>query len=442
MEDIIKLYVDVVSEYLDAPEIFIRASAYHLVSSLLGRFFHCSSIPGFPKLHFRPNTWFIISSIPGRTRRSTLLNYTNSVYRDTISPYLSETLRKENGEPYGGRELRQVVMDTMIEEGTAEGLLDHFSQTQEIINEYVIVSGEFGAVLTKMNSKDYEVGVSSLLSKLYYGEGGSMRLSQRGKDARGTRYLEEGNYVTMFTGMQEPEYYLSPIMIRQGLLRRIILIYCKSSDIKSWIPPIYRRSSIYRELMDISNKILERMFDYNVQVRSILPSHLIEIDLNPQAQNLINRYAEENDKALSEEETNYRIYMQGFWEHLAKLSALNALSRGNFNPQNNLYITLEDTRSAEKFLKEATQHTRDIITNLSRIDTPIKTAREPLERIFSIISGASDGGIKRSELYRKCNMEGRFLEEMVRTLIAQERVEIILSATGGRPGTYYKVKIQ
>ena len=88
--NLIDEYVDTVSPSLDAPEVFIKASAYHLVSNLLGRFCASASAPGLSGL--RPNAWIIISSIQARGRRSTVANYHNHVYELASRKFYEETM--------------------------------------------------------------------------------------------------------------------------------------------------------------------------------------------------------------------------------------------------------------------------------------------------------------------------------------------------------------
>ena len=440
--DILEEYENLVKRHLDAPEVFIKASAYHLVSSLMGRFFRCPHIPGHPGLGCRPNTWFIISSIPGRTRRSTVANYATSVYKRSLSTFFQETIP----EWANAHEANKKVLDSIIEEGTPEGITDHINISE--LDAYTIMSSEFGAVLTRINTKDSEVGVSSLLSKLYYGEGGSMMLSQRTKTGKefGKRYIPEGLYVTMFAGMQEPHYYLSPIMIRQGLLRRIMLVYADPSDIERWLPPIQTaRGSVYEELFTPVTHIVEKMKEYKDYSQENNPQY-IDTSFHPSAERFINRYSKENDDKLKEEVNNFNIYMQGYWEHLTKISMLHAISRdavrelpGGMGTQ--LVVSKQDCEKAQEFLDRATKYSRDIISNLSRVDVPIQSAQAPLERVFSVISEAGSTGIQRKDLYRKTNMTARGLQEILNTLLLQERIQKdTLQSTGGRCPTIYKVR--
>ena len=437
--DLIEEFKRIVTHYLDAPNIFIEAAAYHTVSSLLGRFFHCSFIPG-GQHGARPNIWFIIASIPGRTRRSTIANYSTYTYRRSLEKFY-KYLKPELTQ----KEAVLKVLDTVIEEGTPEGIMDHIKVTN--LDAYAIMSTEFGAVLSRIGTKDYEMGVSSLFSKLYYGEGGTMMMSQRGKDSAGVRKLPENLFTTMFCGMQEPHLYLTPGMSRQGLLRRILLCYCDPVDIDRWMPPLQdERENIYTDLWNLSEEIFSWMVDFHEKAAQFSP-FLLDITFHPQATNLINSFAQGTDRALEVEVNNINIYRQSFWEHLSKLAMLHAIARSdgvrNVGGEWVAFVTLEDALKAKDFMDRATKHSTEIISNLGSADETIKTSRDPLQRIVQIIRSGGATGILRAELYRKSNMKARQLQEYLTTLIMQERIERVEGqAVGGRPPVYYKIKTE
>ena len=430
MPNILRGYLEVVKENLDAPEIFIEASAYHIVSACLGRFFHCSLIPG-GKLGGRPNVWFVLSSIPGRTRRSTVSNYAQYVYRKSLEKFNVSRFKMDE------KLATKRVFDSIIEEGTPEGIVDHIQATE--LRHYCIVSTEFGSVLQRMGTKDYELGVSTLYSKLYYGESHSMMLSQRGKDKM-NRFLPSGIYVNMFCGMQEANEYITRTMSRQGLLRRIIIVFCSPEEIKDWIPPINSfRENVYHDLWTSSEIIYETMNDI---VEAMGESSISSFDtsFHPKAMKIINTYARENDDALKKKVTDANIYMQSFWEHLAKLSMLEAISEKSFLKEETppkCWVTERHTLTALDFLKRATKHNRDIINNLGKEEEKILQSTVPLERIYQIIKKKPE--VSRAEVYRVCNMNDIRVQSYLRTLVRQERIHEFQKKTGSRYSTFYKV---
>jgi len=441
--NLIDEYVDLVSPHLDAPEMFIRASAYHVVSALLGRFCASASAPGLSGL--RPNAWMIISSIPARGRRSTVANYSNLVYEHALRKFNEKTLN------IGHDEALHRAQESYIESGTQEGIVDHISATD--FRAYYINSTEFGTVLQSMITKEHELGLSSLFSKLYYGEEGVYRLSKRSaeSDEDSVRYLRRGKYVTMFAGLQEPHLYITQGMLKQGLIRRILLIYADKDDFGRWIPPLSdSRAGLRRRLRNFGNKVYERMCDYNEYSKNRtdpnpLISKTFDFDFHPKATDYINDYSYRLDKQLIHNMSNVNTYRQTLWEHLAKYSMVHAIARNNiklidFGNEREAHgiIGIQDVMAAHDFIKNATKHSGQIIGDIGRIDNPVRTETESLERVLNII--LENNYISRSNLYRKTNMLSRKLDEVLKTLMEQEKIDIEVIETSGRNKVFYKVK--
>lgn len=436
--DLIDDYVEIVGRYSDAPKVFIEASAYHNVSALLGRFFRSTNFAGGGDT--RPNIWFIISSVPARTRRSTVAKYSTWIYEKVLQEYYMDTFGLPKDKAFFK------AMSTIIEEGTPEGITDHVEETE--MKTFSIQSTEFGSVLQKMSSKDYQLGISTLLSKMYSGEGGTMMLSGRNRDkpSERIRTLPRGLYVTMFCGMQEPSLFITPTMARQGLLRRIILCFFDVKDIENWHEPLSINSdSIFDELRTLIGEYKERMIQYRDWSQLKRP-YQINATFVPRAMNRINEYAKRDDYELKVESNLYNIYKQSYWEHLAKLSILRSIARDGVKmiaKEHQAIITLGDVEKAQKFLDLATKHSKEIIFNLGRKDEPLKSSRDPLDRVFQLIKETGEEGIKRSDLYRKVNMKAGQMGELIRTLEIQEKIVTkIPESSGGRmPITYMATKV-
>lgn len=429
MSSFIDRYTHTLSEYLDSPDLFIRASGYHIISTLLGRFFW---IPPNPGLYPRANVWFILSSIPGLMRRSALQGYDGYICEKVLYEYLKKTRSKLEHS-----EINERISHSLIEEGTPEGIMDHLSDTELSTWEYDIVSTEFGSVLKRMGGRTYEAGVSSLFSKLYYGEGGSMYLSKRGGGK--PRYIPRGLYVTMFAGMQEPEYYITPMMVRQGLIRRILICFVKPNELKRWNEPL---NLFRKDILPSFDPYIEELIDKMIKYNSIKP---IDTHYHPRVMDKINEVARKNDEALKEKTDDVTIYKQGFWEQLAKLSVLEALSRDGvtiLGDKKVLFVNENDLSKAKKFLDKATKHSEDIITGLGAVAEPLRTAERPLERVYRLIVSAGKEGIYRKDLLTKSKMSSRELNTWIETLIGRGNITVYIGKTSSKGGpvpTIYKI---
>jgi DNA-binding Xre family transcriptional regulator len=443
MEDFIKHYTETVSKFLDAPLVFIEASAYWIVSSLLGRFFKCLLLP---PLSARPNLWFALSSIPGALRRSTVQEYAKRVYRKAYIQYLKEYKNMDEAKA------RETVINSLIEEGTPEGIIDHIESSN--LETYAIVSSEFGSVLKRSRERDYEAGVLSLLSKMYYGEGGLMHLSQRG-GRPGKRELREGLYVTMLAGMQEPKHYITPDMIRQGLMRRIIICFVDSGEHERWIPPIdLDRRMAEDKLDELAQEIKNMMVEYSKiceENLKMFQSPLIDVFLLPPVKEEINDYERKLDLTVRVNPNDVNIYKQSLWEHLTKLAIVHAISRGELTKLAEgevMNVRLEDLREAKRFLEETVKHIDEVISSLGEREEPIKTVKTLADRVYNIIAsggekGTSGGekGMKRSEAYRRLggNISRRDFDEAIEVLLETERIREEKQSTGGRKAVIYYV---
>jgi len=450
MTDLIDEFVEIVTPYCDAPPSFIESGGYYLISTLLGRYFRCTQMPQ----RGRPNIWFILSSVPGLMRRSTIQHYTDHVYqrvmmgyyeRLNIAPDFSdeeeEELTEEDKIELTLKYREKLIYDSMIEEGTPEGIMDKIEDAEQDV--FTIVSTEMGSVFQRMRRRDYNVGVSTLLSKLYYGEGGSIALSRRG-GKKGGRTIPKGLYVTMLTGMQEPRWYLDTSMVRQGLLRRIIVVFVEPKDLNTWLPPMNRdRDEIYSKLDKYADKFTDIMVNYNKTVSGYTPQ-MLDLFFNPKAMEKINERAKGLDEALKEKPTNANIYRQSMWEHLAKLAMLRRIAENRLEELGGLkQVTVDEDNlnKAGEFLDPVFEKTEDIIRSIGEEPQPIRTFEEPLERVWLIIAGGGRNGITRTDLYRESNMRADELDSLISTLIRSGRiVQLTAESTGGRAPVRYAIK--
>lgn len=446
MSDLIDEFVGIVRPYCDSPDCFIEAGGYYLVSDLLGRFFACSSMPQRGK----PNVWVIMSSIPGRMRRSTIQHYTEYVRRKALKGFYEAThvrpnlgdaekeLTPEEKAEFVRKYREALIHKTTIEEGTPEGIMDKIEDAGQ--REFAILSTEIGSVLRRMGTRDYQIGVSTLLSKLYYGEGGSIALSRRSGKGEG-RTIPEDLYVTMYAGMQEPKWYLDMSMVRQGLLRRIMILYVEPEELKRWMPPVQEgREQIYPELTAFSDKLAERMTECNRRAGG----RLMPILMRPKVADSLNNMARKLDMMLKEDPSNMNIFRQSVWEHHAKLSMLRAIAEGKLRNTPGMdtpgvTVSPENFERAKSLVRPMLEKAEKIIESMGEQPQPVRTYGEAIEMIHRAIVAADPEGIRHSDLYLcKKGMKASDLNQYVGTLIKQGRIVSFEKNTGGRTGKFYK----
>jgi hypothetical protein len=285
---------------------------------------------------------------------------------------------------------------------------------------------------------------------MYYGEGGVYHLSKRGKENKedSVRILKEGKYCTMFCGMQEPYLYITPGMMHQGLIRRILLIYADKEDFGTWIPPISDvRLDIYPKLQRLGMIFYNKMSEFNRYTQgrrdpNRFLDRTLDFDMHPTVAKTINDYSEALDKELRENVSNVTIYKQTLWEHLAKYAFIHSIARCDLKiigdgPDQEVIGRIDpvDVEAASKFLKSATKYSELILGEIGRVDSPIRTSHSPLDRVYGLVRESKR--ISRSDLYKKTKMISRDLDEYLKTLCEQDMVDVEILNTGGRNKVFY-----
>lgn len=432
--NIIEEYVNVVSKETDSPKTFITACAYHLVSNMLGRYFYCMEMPYKNK---RPNLWYILSSVSGRGRRSTAIAFEQECQKGAM-----RLLKWDD----------KSISDSVIEEGTVEGIADDLSR--RVTNDTLaIVSSEFGGILKRIRKQRYMSGVMNLLTKLYSGESYKFSLSQR----KGifVRYIPEGLYVTMLTSMQDPEEYLDRSMIRQGTLRRMNIIYEPKSEF--WLPPIRFGGSRPENVVGhISEEIAKRMTTYqeilntSTSIGSRYPEYqFIDIFFERSVAEQINLKAHEIDEKIDINASDINVYNQSIWESRTKMAMCYAIAEGDLKAMTGLskdppviIVKQEHLNKVLEFQNMYLPKLTSVIEGLPEYETKIKSFKAPIERVYSAILEAGEEGMSVSEFGHKYQYwEKKIKDTTIESLKTANRIWEGLRPSATRPAIVYLADI-
>ena len=311
------------------------------------------------------------------------------------------------------QQIDEIISKRFIETGSYEGIVKHISELQNEFEEFFIISTEWGGVLQLMKNREYMTGFATLLSKLWSGEEHLPRLVHE------TRYIRGGLYVTALLGMQEPWLYIDNWLFRQGLMRRVLLIYQEPEDKTRWLPPLdMGRIVHYDELRDIGEEIAELMISYE-------EANPVEARFSSEAFNMINQYAQQVEAELRQQggTGNWTLYYQNMWDHLVKLSVIHSISRYTEPAQTQsgfvIYVESIDVKAALSLINRHLEKAKKAIT-LSGV--PVKTAEitvsEPAEEtVKSIIEATGDRGIDSKNLLRATKMKKKEVKEIVVNLV-------------------------
>jgi len=416
--NLIEEFVKVTSTITDAPEIFLEASAYYLISTVCGFKVSCELTPsrgGTP-----PNEWFIISGQPAITRRSTIISivsklFTN-VYKNVLRGGSLDFVMSEDDE--STKSLSETVADLIIETATPEGLMDHITT-----NKYpmTMISPEYGGVINQVRTRDYMSGYLTLMSKLYYGEPHSMKLSKRGKQKIERREIPRGVYMTALLGMQEPSLYFDSMFLKQGFLRRILIVHSNPEEKVRFNPYLNLGREFQFSALDT--------FEENLTKHALSFHHgsPIATDSNSNINNKINDFQTKIEKEFIKEQTMANLYKQSMGEHLLKLTTIHAMAcREPVYRERGWWLDLKesDYDSAITFLKKILKRSESVVSSISTsfIERSFLSSSGILEMVMSKISDKGSSGISSEALMIQTGQLHDALLKMVITLSKSKRV--------------------
>lgn len=412
MKNLLEKIYKVVVELTDAPDTYIVAMAYHVISSTLGKYLVCPLYPKSPDNPMRPNLWVMISGIPGIMRKSTIINFDQYLIKTSWKEYYRQANPRLSEET-----INEIINAMFIEYGSPEGIADHIARYQNDLDIFILTSHEFGGIIKQLNNREYMLGLSSMLSKLWEGEETIWR------GAKKDRFIRKGLYVTAIWGMQKPWLYLDNIVFQQGLMRRVLLIYARPEDKKRWIPPLsLKRSVLVNQLEDVSAEIGNKMYE-------ISKYQPVMVDFTREALEKINNKARETEQNIIKEgETNWAIYIQNYWNYLLRLSILHAVARKNPQPSGEIGWIIEveelDVDKADAFLRLTIDRAKEAIALSSTpiVNKPLVTEEGTLSVIYSIITSYGKEGISTSELLRKLRMLKDDLKKYIINLMEEGKI--------------------
>jgi len=448
--NLIDEYYNVISTITDAPNLFIEAAAYFLISTLCGRNVR-SKLSSSP-YELSANDWFMITGSPGVTRKSVVIGHTKRIQKEVLRKVLrkySISRESDDDRPITSI-INEVVGSTIIENATPQGLLDHITSTHKFTPFYSIIAPEFGGIIDQVKEAKYMSGYQSLLSSLYTGEGYSQRMAStekvKDKYVSRKRDIPENLYVTALFGMQEPKKYLDASFIEQGLLRRIILLNYEERERS--LPFLDARRSEddkeYGVLKELKSLIYEKTLEYyNVGNERIF------VDPIPGSiAKKINNQSDEFEKKYTKSKSLVDLYRYTMGEHLLKLTMINAIA--SRSPEQSLeygclYLPIEeeDYQKAWNFLSVVLEKSE---TAISAIGTKHRErdyieVKGTLEFVESIIKSYKEG-ITVKQLINDTNQYSYNLMKIVETLIKAGRIIPVEKRSSGSTLYLYHLKFE
>lgn len=419
--NLIEQYVEIQKRITDSPDLFLKAAGYYLISTLCGRNVHIKWTP--KREGVSSNEWFLISGKPAITHRSTIIDATLDVFKNVYTRVLQQTgniIIETDSYTTELQVAQSIAKATVIERATPEGLSDHIGENVNQCKIFTLATGEWGTIIEQIRAKDYMSGYLGLLSKMYYGEGDIMYKAKTHAGSVQKREIPRGLYVTAFFGMQDPTMYLDSSFIEQGLLRRIILIHIKPEEKNNFLNPLdQRREEAFDDLKKFEEKLYPHALEYNSigDIYADIPFSVIK---------KINEYSKKLENEYIKNQSSFNLYKQNFWEHLLKLTTINAIaSRLPYTSHEQMIeIKEHDYQTAFEFLSDILKKAESTISAIATTyrEREYVTAQGILEQIQSLIGEAGESGITTSSLLNKTYMFDGDLKRIIITLMMQQKI--------------------
>jgi DNA-binding MarR family transcriptional regulator len=388
----------------DAAEIHMRGLSYWLQSAIFGQYLW---IEGLPR-KMRPNIYVVLSGKSGLKRGSTLIDYGMEIFEKVTGS----------------------TSDAFLESGTVEGFVDQTNAIQR--DDFHGLYYEYGTTLKEMMSKDWQRGIIGLKSKLYYGESFKQVLSRR-SDKDSIREIRRNVFYDELGVMQEPELYLNDHIVRQGFVRRLLLLQPSVEDYslerhKPFIDPSREgtRSKDLSALIESYKKRLDQIREVNTIHVSLVPpviKTINEIDRSDYSKALAN-YSDPTDITASSD-----------MEKVVKLCVLEAIAdlNNNYMSMNGmgfLLVSNEHFQRVEPFYKLYAQRFREVVQEICtpKYDKVYRSTKKIETRILSIIN---DGTHASGELQNRLGMTKKDLREHIGNLV-EEGLLVVVTIEGGR----------
>lgn len=395
--------VKTLEKYIDAPTSFLIGGAYWLNSALLGQFYRCEDIPSG-----MPNVWYVMASIPGRCRRSSVMGAYVTIYRKVMKKYLEVTgitdkfnqIMREKFEALPEKEQKKkknkpkyishmmYIENTRLEEGTPEGIMDaiQFAYENYQIESFHFTNPEFGGTLSQMGAKGTPYGISRIMSMLWSAEPGKVNLSMR-SDKGSVRYIPEGLFITLFAGMQEPWTYVDKRSIKQGLMRRAPVDYVLAHE--GYLPLIGYNRRLYKAAIDaIADKLTEKMLQIREYKMEWAYDYLYA-NFDQNVWELVNKYDELWNRKVDQHGTLVNIMLQSKGVHLSKYALVRALARGTFQDDGQIFATAKDVEESKNFLEAITTNYDIWVANIGLEDRKMQRL-EGYDRMIEILDVTTD----------------------------------------------------
>lgn len=385
-------YVDYATPLTEAPRMFHYFMAYALVSQVIGR----KAICNYADYGSGPNFWFVFMATSGSGKSSGYKIGTDLL--DEV--YLNE--------PHHWR---------LPSGGSYESFIEKLNsrKSESGVSEGMMVYDEFKS-LPDWLGRDYNVEMMSVLTTAYDQSRVSRRVGTRDK---AVEYVIQHPFINIVAATTPTWFYkaITEKTIQSGFIARFCLIY---SDEKSRyiprrpVPDFMKRGAIIDELMALRLKEWGNI-TYEKEAGEAYDDWYVKM----------------RKSVVDDASDNLRPFYRRRILDVHKFAMIHAVLRGSTT------MNMADFTTARANAEGIMDTTKFIIEDKMTL-TQYEDERS---RILDIIKKFSNhnGGVAHSLALKKSKLDKKKFASIIETLAEEETIVINKeSATGGRPGLFYK----
>ncbi len=377
MANFIDRFIEITQKIVDSPRDFIEGAALSLISATIGRFHVIEKSRGK-----HPQTFIILCSAPGIGRRGELNKCYNIVVKSAISTYVKERFVEE-AEIKKQYDAEKRAM--FLEGGSEQGLIDIIEELKDKgVRGFLLNASEFGDILDSIRKEGYMHGLNKLFCKLWSEEYKIEDFSHRDPRKPPARVLREGTYFCIMGFMQKAENYLVEEMSKVGLLRRLLIIDKKGTEMVRHLPAISEEYGVCTEqLEELGRDIGKRMYELSEGCKAVKTDALnghppcIEVIMEKAVEDEINRIEEKlHTDAKMHDKDPYFLYQQSRWEYILKLATCYAIA------DSKLVVSMDYLERAFGFIASCNENIEPIIRKVL-VPEPRRKYLEDKERVYT-----------------------------------------------------------
>ncbi len=296
----------------------------------------------------------------------------------------------------------------------------------------VMMLDEFGLVLQSIsgdNAPGYKMEISEKLLALFTSSGGSYTFGSYA-DKRMEPLTLKDPHLCIYGTTTLTTYIkaLKRTSIDNGHLNRFVVLPGDEEPTRSFKDT---RRGVPDQLLEMWKELLPHGMDLTMMNTSIVQPEITEVGWG-EVKEYYNNLCRIQDKKRKEGKTSGTGPLWGrYSEQIVKVAMIFAICRSPIAPS----LSMDDMKLAEIIVRASIEYSTDLAFNYMYENENERNKKH----IFTIIRNSTDRGVERKDLLKNSNgMRSRDLDDIIKTLLEEERIEAKIDKVVGKAKIRYR----